>query len=56
MTYEGVTFNEEAAARMGRSEFIARHAGAFWRDRSKAVRRKMLAEAYGLMAKAAKEE
>lgn len=54
--FEGVTFVKEACLRMSRSEFIARHLEAFWTDRDKATRKKMLGKAYDLMARPVKAQ
>lgn len=46
MKIEGVTFVPEAIKKMSKEEFIALHIDAFWLDRKKADRKKMLADAY----------
>lgn len=46
MKYEGVTFVAEAVAKMGKEEFIDKHIDAFWPDRNKPTRKKMLADVF----------
>lgn len=46
MKYEGVTFVAEAVANMSKDEFIEMHIDAFWLDRKKPTRKKMLADVY----------
>ena len=50
MTFEGVTFVEEACVPMGKEKFIEHHKDAFWEDRDEATRKKMLADAYDMMS------
>lgn len=50
MKYEGVNFNEEVIRQLSLEEFIDLHLGILWPDKDKEVGRKMLEEAYGLIA------
>jgi hypothetical protein len=49
MTYEGVTFFDEACKKMSKEEFIEHHKDAFWQDRDEKTRLKMLADVYERM-------
>ena len=46
MKYEGVTFVVEAVKQMSKTDFIEKHIDAFWLDRKKPTRKKMLADIY----------
>lgn len=46
MKYEGVTFVVEAVKQMSKTDFIEKHIYAFWLDRKKPTRKKMLADVY----------
>lgn len=54
--FEGVTFVMEWCLAMSRADFISLHLPVFWQDRDKATRRKMLGQAYDLMAQKRKGE
>lgn len=49
MKYEGVTFVVDAVRRMPLDVFVASHINAFWQDRDKETREKMLTQAYNLI-------
>ena len=51
MRYEGVNFNEEAVKVLSQEDFVAIHIEAFWRDRDRKTRKKMLTQVYGLITK-----
>lgn len=51
MRYEGVTFIAASVLKMDRDEFVREHVKVLWTDRPVKVRRKMLAQVYGLIAK-----
>lgn len=53
MIFEGVNFNDDEVRKLSREEFEQQHLGLFWRDRDEATRKKMLAQAYGLICKPA---
>lgn len=53
MIFEGVNFNDDEVRKLSREEFEQQHIGLFWRDRDEATRKKMLAQAYGLICKPA---
>lgn len=50
---ECVSFSVEYAKSVTKEEFIERHVGVFWLDRSEDVRRKMLSDAYDIITKGA---
>ena len=54
MIFEGVNFNAEEVKKQTREEFEKQHINLFWRDRDEAIRKKMLAQVYGLINKPAK--
>lgn len=49
MTFEGVTFVDDAVLKMSREEFVERHKDCFWQDRTEDDRRKMLEDAYEII-------
>lgn len=49
MRYEGVTFLVDACAKMSKAEFVKFHVDAFWLDREKPIRKKMLEDVYDRM-------
>lgn len=49
IVYEGVSFVVAQCAAMSREEFIRVHIGAFWPDRDRKTRRKLLTQAYNLI-------
>ena len=49
MLFERVNFIEDVCKKMAKDEFIAKHIDSVWQDRSKAVRYKMLSDAYDVM-------
>lgn len=49
MTFEGVTFVEEACRLMTRDEFVDAFIDVFWQDRPVKKRKKMLSDAYALI-------
>jgi hypothetical protein len=51
--FEKVSFSVEYAESVTKEEFIERHVGVFWLDRSEDVRRKMLSDAYDIITKGA---
>lgn len=51
--FEKVSFSVEYAKSVTKEEFIERHVGVFWLDRSEDVRRKMLSDAYDIITKGA---
>ena len=56
MRYEGVNFNEEAVKVLSQEDFVAIHIEAFWRDRDRMTRKKMLTQVYGLITKPVVDE
>lgn len=51
MTFEGVTFVDDAVLKMSREEFVERHKDCFWQDRMEEDRRKMLEDAYEIISR-----
>lgn len=49
MIYEGVNFNEKEVVKMSQEDFEAMHIDLFWKNRDEAIRKKMLAEIYGMI-------
>lgn len=56
MKYDGVTFVEPECAKMTEKEFIDRHVDAFWLDRDRKTRRRMLADVHRRIAIAERDE
>ena len=51
MTFEGVTFVDDAVRSMSMDEFVERHKDCFWQDRTEEDRRKMLEDAYEIISR-----
>lgn len=56
MRYEGVTFIVDACKSMSKAEFVKFHVDAFWLDREKPTRKKMLEDVYDRMFGKSKDE
>ena len=49
MRFEGVTFIESALSGLTKEQFIKMHINAFWLDRTRKEREKMLSDVYDLI-------
>lgn len=54
MVFERVNFNEEEVSKMTAEQFESRHIGIFWLDKDIEIRKKMLAQVYGMINKPSK--